>query len=137
MSSVTGSRKNPHDPCWFWNAFLPFPVFLTNFLVNINSVLRAVPTIVICAYVLRIWRYSGFPIGDAYKYSDILARLKTIRKKVNICKYHWYPKRKYGVIMHFWEIITLQFEKKRQTLLCIFKLFFQILLINYLWKMRD
>ena len=42
--------------------------------------LRAVPTIVI-AYVLRISRYSGFPIGDAYKYSNIFARFKTIRTK--------------------------------------------------------
>ena len=34
-----------------------------------------------CAYVLRISRYSGFPIGDAFKYSDIFARFKTIRRK--------------------------------------------------------
>ena len=34
-----------------------------------------------CAYNLRILRYLGFPIGDAFKYSDIFARFKTIRKK--------------------------------------------------------
>ena len=34
-----------------------------------------------CAYVLRISRYWGFPIGDAYKYSDIFARFKSIRRK--------------------------------------------------------
>ena len=34
-----------------------------------------------CAYVLRISRYSSFPIGDAFKYSDIFARFKTIRRK--------------------------------------------------------
>ena len=31
-----------------------------------------------CAYVLRISRCSGFPIGDAFKNSDVFARLKTI-----------------------------------------------------------
>ena len=34
-----------------------------------------------CAYVLSISRYSGFPIGDAFKYSDSFARFKTIRRK--------------------------------------------------------
>ena len=34
-----------------------------------------------CAYVLRISRYSGFPIGDAFKHSDIFARFKTIRRE--------------------------------------------------------
>ena len=31
-----------------------------------------------CAYVVRI---SGFPIGDAFKYSDIFTQFKTIRRK--------------------------------------------------------
>ena len=34
-----------------------------------------------CAYALRISRYSGFPIGDAFKHSDIFARFKTIRRE--------------------------------------------------------
>jgi len=34
-----------------------------------------------CAYVLRISRYSGFPISDAFKYSDIFVRFKTILRK--------------------------------------------------------
>ena len=34
-----------------------------------------------CAYVLRISRYSGFPIGNAFKYSDIFVRFNTIRRK--------------------------------------------------------
>ena len=29
-----------------------------------------------CAYVLRISRYSGFSIGNAFKYNDIFARFK-------------------------------------------------------------
>ena len=32
-----------------------------------------------------------------------------------------------GVTMHFLEIITLQFEKERHTLLCILKLFTNII----------
>ena len=35
-----------------------------------------------CAYVLRISRYSNFPIGDAFKHSDIFARLKAIPRKL-------------------------------------------------------
>ena len=34
-----------------------------------------------CAYVLGISRCSGFPISDAFKYSDIFVRFKTIRRK--------------------------------------------------------
>ena len=34
-----------------------------------------------CTYVLRISRYLGFPIGDAFRYSDIFVRFKTIRRK--------------------------------------------------------
>mgnify|MGYP006896136904 CR=1 FL=1 len=75
-----------------------------------------------CAYVLHISTYSRFPIGDAFKYGGILGRVKTIRRK-----YRWYPKRKYGVTMHFWEISALQFEKEHRTLLCILKLFTNII----------
>ena len=82
--------------------------------VRKNSCIKGGAYYCYCAYVLRISRYLGFPIGDAFKYSDL-------------CKYHWYPKRKYGVTMHFWEIITLPFEKERHTLLCILNLFTDII----------
>ena len=46
-------------------------------------------------------------------------------------------KRKLGVTMHSLEIIELQFEKERHTLLCILELYTcQIMFMNYLWKMR-
>ena len=34
-----------------------------------------------CAYVLRISRYSSFPIGDAYKYSHIFVRFNPFPSK--------------------------------------------------------
>ena len=45
--------------------------------------------------------------------------------------YSWYPKRKLGVTMHFIEIIKLQFEKERRTLLCILKLFTELIFFMY------
>ena len=42
-------------------------------------------------------------------------------------KYSWYPKRKLGVAVHFLEIIKLQCEKERCTLLCNLKLFTNII----------
>ena len=48
-------------------------------------------------------------------------------EKVDLSKYSWYPKRKLGVTMHFREIIKLQFEKERYSLLCILKLFTDII----------
>ena len=53
--------------------------------------------------------------------------LKGFLEKVDLSKYSWYPKRKLGVAMHFWEIIKLQFEKEHLILLCILKLFRDII----------
>ena len=48
-------------------------------------------------------------------------------EKVDLCKYSWYPKRKSGgVTMHSLEIIKLQFENERHTLLCVLELFTNI-----------
>ena len=49
--------------------------------------------------------------------------VKNYVEKAELSKYFRYPKRKLGVIMHFSEIIKLQFGKKRHTLLCILLLF--------------
>ena len=46
-----------------------------------NSELKGDAYYCYCVYVLRISRYSGFPIGDAFKYIDIFARSKTILRK--------------------------------------------------------
>ena len=56
---------------------------------------------------------------------DIFAGFKT-REKEDLSKYSWYPKRKLGVTMHSLEIIELQFEKERHTLLCILELYTNI-----------
>ena len=47
-------------------------------------------------------------------------------EKAEISKYSCYPKRKLGVTMHFSEIIKLQFGKEHLTVLCILKLFTNI-----------
>ena len=46
--------------------------------------------------------------------------------KVDLRKYSWYPKRKLGVTKHSLEIIELQIEKERHTLLCILEPFTNI-----------
>ena len=48
-------------------------------------------------------------------------------EKVGLSKYFCYPEGKLGVTMHFLEIFKLQFEKERHTLLCILKLFADII----------
>ena len=73
------------------------------------------PTIVI-AHTFCASRDTRISYGDAY-----------YPEKVDLSKHSWYPKRKMGVTMHFSEIIKLQFEKERHTLLCILKLFTNII----------
>ena len=47
-------------------------------------------------------------------------------EKAELSKCSWYPKRKLGVTTHFSEIIKLEFGKEHLTLLCILKLFTNI-----------
>ena len=66
-------------------------------------------------------------MGGAYFYRDILPRFKTVRRtEAELSKCSWYPKRKLRVTMHFSEIFRLQFGKEYHTLLCILKLFTNI-----------
>ena len=65
----------------------------------------------------------GFPMGGAYYYRDIFAHFKTMRRKQNLASDFGFQKENWGEIMHFSEIIKLQFGKKRPTLLCILLLF--------------
>ena len=51
-------------------------------------------------------------------------------RKQNLAGATWYPKLKLGVTTHFFEIIKLPFGKERHTLLCILKLFTNI--VDYL-----
>ena len=55
-----------------------------------------------------------------------LCRESNYAEKVDLRKYSWYPKRKLGETMHSLEIIKLQFENERHTLLCILQLFTNI-----------
>ena len=74
----------------------------------------------------------GFPMGGTYYYRDIFAHFKTMRRKQNLASDFGIQKENWGEIMHFSEIIKLQFGKKRHTLLCILLLFRIILLLGYL-----
>ena len=55
--------------------------------------------------------------------------------KADLGKGYWNPKRKLGVTMHFSEIIKLQFGKNSIRCL-VFWRFLELLLLNYLYKMR-
>ena len=63
-----------------------------------------------------------------YKCKDIFGGL-TLRGVLLVSK------RRIWVTMHFSELIKLQFGKEHHTIHCTLKLFLQILLIKYLWKM--
>ena len=88
--------------------------------------LRTVPTIVIahtfCASPDTRISYRQCLLTPGY-----FCAVWNYPEKVDLSKYSWYPKRKLGVTTHFWEIIKLQFEKERHTLLCILKLFTDII----------
>ena len=78
--------------------------------------LRMVPTIVIahmfCASPDTRISYRQCCVMQGY-----FCAVLNYPEKVGLSKYSWYPKRKLGVTMHFWEIIKLQFEKERHTFL--------------------
>ena len=65
----------------------------------------------------------GFPMGGAYYYRVFFAHFKTMRRKQNLASDFGFQKENWGEIMHFSEIIKLQFGKERPTLLCILLLF--------------
>ena len=56
-------------------------ITISNLLNNRDLAAKGGAYYCYCAYVLRIWRCSGFPMGDAFKYSDNSARIKTIRRQ--------------------------------------------------------
>ena len=72
------------------------------------------------AYVLRISRYSDFLLAVLIN-TGIFCAVQFYAEKAELSKCSWYPKRKFGVTIHFSEI-KLQFGKERHTLLCILKL---------------
>ena len=78
-----------------------------------------------CAYVLSISRYSDF-LSAVLTNSGVFCAVQNYAEKAELSKYSCYPKSKFGVTMHFSEIIKL---------LCIVELFTNFA-DNYLRKMR-
>ena len=87
--------------------------------------LRTVPTIVIahtfCASPDTRISHRGCLITQGY-----FCAVQNYAEKAELSKCLWYPKRKLGVTTHFSEIIKLEFGKERHILLCILKLFTNI-----------
>ena len=85
------------------------------------------------AYILLLLRICsahleilGFPMAGAYLYRDIFARFKTMGRQQNLASDLGIQKKKLGVTTHFTDIFELQFGKEHHTLLCILKLFTNI-----------
>ena len=93
---------------------------------RIRATLRTVPTVVI-AHTFCASRDTQFSsIGGAYQYRNIFAWFKTIRIKQNLASALGIQKENWEVTVHLSEIFKLQFAKERYTLLCILKLFANI-----------
>ena len=85
-----------------------------------------VPTIVI-AHTFCASRDSQISYGWCLLIHGYYCAVKNYAEKAELnSKWSWYPKRKFGVTPHFSEIIKLQFEKECHILLCILKLFTNI-----------
>ena len=94
-------------------------------VVSVKARLRTVPTIVIahtfCASPDTRISYRRCLLIQGY-----FCAFQNYAEKAELSKCSWYPERKLGVTMHFSEKIKLQFGKERYTLLCILKLFTNI-----------
>ena len=88
-------------------------------------VLRTVPTIVI-AHMFCASRDTRIFLWWCVLIQGYFCAVQNYAEKAELSKCSWYPKRKLGVTMNFSEIIKLQFGKERHTLLCILKLFTNI-----------
>ena len=106
------------DFCHMWQVY--------DMIYHCRSVLRTVLTIVIahtfCASPDTRISYRWCLLIQGY-----FCAVWNYPEKVDLSKHSWYSKRKLGVTMHFSEIIKLQFAKERLTLLCILKLFTNII----------
>ena len=88
--------------------------------------LRTAPTIVI-AHTFCASRDTLISNGWYLLIQGYFCAVWNYPEIVGLGKYSEYPTRNLGVTIHFWEIIKLQFEKERHTLLCILKLFTNII----------
>ena len=99
-------------------------VFWSKFVLYWLS-LRTVPTIVI-AHTFCASRYTRISYRRCLFIQRYFCAVQNYAEKAKLSKCSWYPKRNLGITMHFSEIIKLQFGKLRRTLLCILKLFTNI-----------
>ena len=83
------------------------------------------PTIVI-AHTFCASQDTGISNRRCLLIQEYFSAVQNYSDKAELSKCSWYPKRKLGVTMHFSEIIKLHFAKERHTLLCILKLFTNI-----------
>ena len=98
------------------------PMYKENFCL---LSLRMVPTIVI-EHTFCASRDTWISYRRCLLIQEYFCAVQNYSDKAKLSKCSWYPKRKLGVTMHFSEIIKLQFAKERHTLLCILKLFINI-----------
>ena len=102
-----------------------FFVSLWLFSLSPKDVLRTVPIIVIahtfCASRDTRISYRGCLLIQGY-----FCAAQNYPEKAELRKCSWYRKRTLGVTTHFSEIIKLEFGKELHTLLCILKLFTNI-----------
>ena len=110
--------------CAIHQFFCSFSICAMCDLLEYNNYcyLRTVPTIVI-AHMFCASPETRISYRRCILFQGYFCAVSNYREKVDLSKYSWYPKRKLGLTMHFWEIIKLQFERERHTLLCILKLF--------------
>ena len=92
---------------------------------HLSSNLSTVPTIVI-AHTFCTSRDTRISSGWCLSIQGYFYAVQNYAEKAELIKCSCYPKRKLGVTTHFSEIIKLQFGKERYTLLCILKLFTNI-----------
>ena len=83
-----------------------------------------------CAFVIAHTFCASRDTGISYRRCLLIQGyfcvVQNYAEKVELRKCSWYPKRKLGVTTHFSEIIKLESGKERHTLLCILKLFTNI-----------
>ena len=87
--------------------------------------LRTVPTIVI-VHTFCASRDTRISYAWCLLIQGYFCAVENHAEKAEFCKCSWYPKRKLGVTTHFSEIIKLHFGKECHILLCLLKIFLNV-----------
>ena len=90
-----------------------------------NAILRTVHTTVI-AHTFCASRDTRISYRQCLLIQGYFCAVQNYAEKAELDKCSWYPKRKMGETTHFSETIKLEFGKERHTLLCILRLFTNI-----------